>query len=160
MFVVYTYILLALQIGFQDVGFLLSWFFPPHFLQSVVLVKASGLLYALDMWLWVSKGMIHVKYLCSNKSSFCVSLGLMAFMTLWLNISTLSFWDTTGYRTVVSVFWDTTGYRTVVSVFWDSTGYRTVVSVFWDTTGYRTVVSVCSFYIYYLSDLVGCMFLC
>ena len=46
---------------------------PPHVLNIVVDVKASGPPHVLGQWLTVSKGMLHAKYFCSNKASFCVS---------------------------------------------------------------------------------------
>ena len=47
--------------------------FPPHFLDIVVEVKASGPPLALRQSLGVSNGMLPVRYFCSNKESFCVS---------------------------------------------------------------------------------------
>ena len=44
--------------------------FPPHFLIIVIEVNASGPPHVLELWLWVGKGMLPVKYLCSNKASF------------------------------------------------------------------------------------------
>ena len=45
-----------------------------HFLQIVLAVMASGPPHVLQLWLGVSKGMLPVKYICSDISSFCVSL--------------------------------------------------------------------------------------
>ena len=60
--------------GCQDVAFLPSQAsFPPHFLRTVVEVKASRQPHVLKSWLGVSKGVLRVKYFCSNKASFCVS---------------------------------------------------------------------------------------
>ena len=49
----------------------LSEFFTTHFLQIVVEVKASGPPHILKLWLEVKKGMLPVKYFCSNKASLC-----------------------------------------------------------------------------------------
>ena len=57
--------------GFQDVEFLLSRAnFPPHFLALVVEVKASGAPHVLKLLLGVSKGMLPVRYFCSNNIFF------------------------------------------------------------------------------------------
>ena len=60
-----------LLMSFLDVAFLPSWAsFPPHFLKMEVEVKASGQPYVIKLWLGVSKGMLSVKYFCSNTASF------------------------------------------------------------------------------------------
>ena len=60
--------------GCQDVSFLPPRAsFPPHFLTIVVEVKTSGPPHVLILWLGVSKGMLPVKYVPSNKTSFCVT---------------------------------------------------------------------------------------
>ena len=59
---------------FQNVVFL---FFIPHFLRIVVDVNAPGQPHVLGRWLWTSKGMLTVEYVCSSKSSFCVSLAFL-----------------------------------------------------------------------------------
>ena len=43
---------------------------PTHVLTIVIDVKGSGLPHVLELWLGVSKGMLPVKYFCSNKASF------------------------------------------------------------------------------------------
>ena len=48
-----------------------SYVFPPHFQESLVEVKASGPPHILKQWLGVSKGMLPVKYIRSNKASLC-----------------------------------------------------------------------------------------
>ena len=54
----------------------------------------------------VSKGMMSVKCLRSNKASFCVS-GIswrsLLCHRVEVNLATLSFWDITGFKTVVFV---------------------------------------------------------
>ena len=45
----------------------------PHFLQIVVEIKVSGPPHVFNLWLGVSKGLLHVKDFCSIKASFCVS---------------------------------------------------------------------------------------
>ena len=72
-------------------AFLLS-----HFLIIVVEVKALGLPHVLKLWLWVSKGMLHVKYLL-QQSIFFVSVKFHR------NLASLSFGDITLFKTVVSV---------------------------------------------------------
>ena len=53
--------------GFQDVAFMSSQAsFPPHFLNTVVEVEALGPPHVLKLWLWLSKGILPVKYFCSN----------------------------------------------------------------------------------------------
>ena len=47
--------------------------FTPHFLKIVVEVKTSGRPHVMKVSLGVSKGMLHVKYFCSNKSFFNLS---------------------------------------------------------------------------------------
>ena len=61
--------------GFSGCSFpvLPSLFFAPHFLTIVVEVKDLGPPLVLELWFEVSKGMLPVKYFCSNKASFCVS---------------------------------------------------------------------------------------
>ena len=60
--------------GFQDVAFQLSKAsLPPHFLKMAVEVKAVGLPHVLKQSLEVSRCIFPVKYLPSNKASFCVS---------------------------------------------------------------------------------------
>ena len=57
--------------GLQDVAFLPpELLLTPHLLKIVVEVKASGSPHVLRLWLTVSKGMLPVKYFCSNKASF------------------------------------------------------------------------------------------
>ena len=46
--------------------------FPPYLRKIVIEVEASGLPHVFKMWLCVGKGMLLVKYFCSNKASFCV----------------------------------------------------------------------------------------
>ena len=45
----------------------------PHSLKIVADMKPSGPAHVLRVWLGVSKGMLPVKYLHSNKNTFCVS---------------------------------------------------------------------------------------
>ena len=54
--------------------------FPPHFLKIVVEVKVSGSPHGLKLLLGVSKGMLPVRYFCSNKASFLCQLNLMEIM--------------------------------------------------------------------------------
>ena len=56
--------------------------FPLHFLDIVVLVTASGPPHVLRLWLGVGKGMLPVKYFCSNKASFLCQSNLMDVITL------------------------------------------------------------------------------
>ena len=58
------------------------------------------------MWLMANKGMLPVKYFCSRKSSFCVSLISLKSKGYYkdeVNLATLSFVDITGCKAVVSV---------------------------------------------------------
>ena len=48
--------------------------FPPRFLKIVVVVKASGLPHVVKLWLRVSKGLLAVRYFCSNKKPPFVSV--------------------------------------------------------------------------------------
>ena len=67
---------------FQEVAFLHSrTSFPPHFSQIVVEMIASGPPHVLKLCLAVSKGMLPVKYLRSNKAFF-VSENFMEIITL------------------------------------------------------------------------------
>ena len=57
--------------GFQDVAFPPELVFSPHFLKTIVgEVKDSGQPHALKLLLEVSKGVLPVKYFCSNKAVF------------------------------------------------------------------------------------------
>ena len=59
----------------------------------------------VKLWLRVSKGMLPVKDICSNKSSFCVSrisLRSQGCHKDEVNMATLCFGDITGCKTVVS----------------------------------------------------------
>ena len=55
--------------------------FPPHFLKNLVEVKAWGPPHVFLLWLGVSRGMLPVKYLCSNKAYLC-QLNLMEIIRL------------------------------------------------------------------------------
>ena len=72
----YLSLVMETQMGFQRVALLPSQgsFSTPHFIKSVIEVKATGQLGVIKMWLVVSKGMLSVGYLRSNKTSFCVCL--------------------------------------------------------------------------------------
>ena len=60
--------------GFHDVVFLPSRAcLHPAFLIIMIEVKALRLPHDLDLWLWVSKGMLPVSRHCFNKSSFNVN---------------------------------------------------------------------------------------
>ena len=55
----------------QDAVFLPSQAsFPPHFLKTVVDVKASGQPHIIKLWLGISKVILPVKYFCSTKPLF------------------------------------------------------------------------------------------
>ena len=58
---------------FQDVAFLPSRasLFSPHSQKIVIEVKASGQLHVQKLLLGVSKDMLLVRHLCSNKASLC-----------------------------------------------------------------------------------------
>ena len=69
--------------GYQNAAFLPPRAsFPPHFLNIVVEVKASGPPHVLKLWLGVSKGMLPVKYVRYNKTSFLCQLNVMELMRL------------------------------------------------------------------------------
>ena len=52
-----------------------------------------------DMWLRACEGMLHAKYVCTNKSSFCASGHKFE-----VNPASISFGDITGFKTVVCLF--------------------------------------------------------
>ena len=57
--------------GYQDAVFLPTQArSTPHFLKIVVEEKAVAPPHVLNLWLGVSKGMLPVKYISSNKASF------------------------------------------------------------------------------------------
>ena len=57
--------------GFQNVVFLPSrTSFPPHFIKIVVELNTLGLPHVLKQLLGESKGILPVKYFCSNKAFF------------------------------------------------------------------------------------------
>ena len=65
-----------LLMSLQDVVFLHpELVFPQHFIKNVVKVKAAGQ-HALKLWLEVSKGILHVKYIRSKEISFLCLLNL------------------------------------------------------------------------------------
>ena len=93
-----------LLMGFQDGEFLATHgSFPPHFLNIVAKVKIFGAPHALKQWLGVSKIMLPVKFLCTNKASFFVSVESHGDHKAKVNQDTLCFWDITGLKLVVSV---------------------------------------------------------
>ena len=56
-------------------------------------MKASCPPHVLKLWLGVSKGMLPVKYFCSNKPSFYVSVEFHGGHKAEVNLATLSFWE-------------------------------------------------------------------
>ena len=66
----------------------------PHFLNNVVDVKTSGLRHVLKLWIEVSKGMLPVKYFCSNKSILrqYTLVIIKRYANIEVNLGTLMFW--------------------------------------------------------------------
>ena len=96
--------------SFQDVAFLpYQACFSPYFLLIVVDVIALGPPHVLKLFFGVGKDMIPVKYFCSNKASFFVSVLVsikfhvdhMTVTKIKQNLATLSFGHVTGFRTLV-----------------------------------------------------------
>ena len=72
-----------LLMGLQDVKLLPSRAsFPPHFIQIVVEVKASGSPHVLKLWLVVRKGMLPVKQILPQQSLFLCQSNFMEIMRL------------------------------------------------------------------------------
>ena len=71
----------------------------------MVEVKVSGLLNILNVWFRVSKGMFPVRYVHSNKSSRVSQIRwrLLCCHKDEINLATVSFGDTTGFKSVVYV---------------------------------------------------------
>ena len=66
-------------------------------------MNATGPPHVLEMWFGVSKGMLPMKYFCSNKASFVSIEYHRDHKTVKVqeNLSTLSFWTIAEFRTVV-----------------------------------------------------------
>ena len=88
--------------AFQDVAFLFSWdSFSTKFLKKCDRGESLRTTACPKTVVGVSKGMIHVKYFRSNKSSFCVcriSLTLQGCHKDEVNLATLSFRDVTDVK--------------------------------------------------------------
>ena len=96
-----------LQMGFHEVASLPSQASStPRFFKIVVMVKTSGPPHVLTLWLGVSKGMLPVRYVQFNKSSFCVSQTSLRSQGCYkdeVNLAMLNFGDFTRGNTLVSL---------------------------------------------------------
>ena len=92
---------------FQELGFMpTELVFTPHFSKIVAEVKATGLPHVIELWLRIRKGMLLVKYFRPIKVTFYVSSisrGSHDCHRVVVNLATLTFWDITGFKRVLSL---------------------------------------------------------
>ena len=97
---------MGLQISFQNTAFQSSIASYTTVLKIAVEAKASEPPRVIKRWLRVSKGMLPVRYICSNKSPFLCQLNFMEVIRLSqivVNMTILSFGDAIEFITMVSV---------------------------------------------------------
>ena len=94
--------------SFQYVVFLpsLASFCTAFLKHFMVEVNTLGPPHVIKLRLGLSKGMLPVRYFCSNNSSLCQFklVKVKSFHKIEVNLATIRFWSINGFKAMVSVY--------------------------------------------------------